>query len=270
MLLSDILITISIWAYYPQIVPLFDGSSCLIASYALDFILWVMLNDIVISVYCMVVFVYPLRSIIIEERKQNQDANICHAVSERSIEEFVRRIIFCSLITSLSIIITGICIASSDFVGPFVIEIDSFIGCYMVVMQFKDIDPAQCQWKLGKALIRLFEWNFWCCWIGSMQRQTIQLERRVSNLVIDACRMSEILETTRTEKNKEVKKLAVIGQLEIQLGSMNDDVVVEVNQVESVESKTIKSLIDESDCDQVTSSPKMFMFDDTEQGQNVQ
>ena len=184
MLSSDLLITLSVWVYYPQIVPVHDGTSCVIQSYSLLYVFWIILNDIIISLYCVVVFVWPLRRIIAAERAARDEEVIAVTIAdneknvnvdnsnkqkskstERSMEDFVKRVMFCSIVASLGIVVScGISsISLTTNAGPYIVEIESFVACWMIVMQFRDIDPDSVKSKFWSVIITLFQWDYWCC-----------------------------------------------------------------------------------------------------------
>ena len=176
MLASDVFIILSVWVYYPSIVPIHDGTSCVIESYHWIYVFWVIGNDIIISLYCVLVFVWPLRKIISAERQAREEEITASDVEngklnrkragERTMEDFVKRIIFCSIVASLGIVIScGIAsISITTAAGPYIVEIEAFIGCWMIVMQFKDIDPrGKGINKFWSVIITLFQWDYWCC-----------------------------------------------------------------------------------------------------------
>ena len=170
MLISDFLLVLSVWLYEPQIVPIYNGSTCIVSVYSLLFICWVLANDIIISIYCMVVFVLPLKKIIMadrevksEEAQYNTKAGVTKP--EKSMESLVKRIMFCAIIASLGPVV-ACSIASfgpTMAAGPFMVELESMVACYFTLMQFKDIDPNDVESKFWKFLITMFQWDFWPC-----------------------------------------------------------------------------------------------------------
>eukprot|EP01084_Bolivina_argentea_P197182 337943_1 len=159
LILSDLFIMLSVWIYSPQIVSTFNGQSCIIYSYSIIYVFWVIGNDIIISVYCLIVFVCPLRKAMHQSTDPETDDN---TAQNNSIDKLIKRVVFCSSISLFGILI-HCSVASTIGFDSIIAPINGFITCYMSVMQFKDTNPYTIKSKYFKLITFIFQWDYWCC-----------------------------------------------------------------------------------------------------------
>eukprot|EP01084_Bolivina_argentea_P036570 67633_1 len=100
-----------------------------------EFGMWQIIADFVIGVYCLVVFVFPLRKLLI-----NTEQNENNASSKSTIKKVIIYSLI-AIITSLLLYpIQIILITFGIFAGSSLIYLDMFVNVYCIVMQFTNID----------------------------------------------------------------------------------------------------------------------------------
>lgn len=172
----DIALIFGYWiAPNQQIVELSENNVCIPVSYGTLYVIWVLCNDAIITPYCLLAFVLPLRGIIKLEKKQmemhrvnSNNSIIIDTTStkdELSISNLVRKIIICNTIAMAQILVQ--CgLASNAWTGNIsgiIMPQCDVIGCYVVIMQFADVDINNIQSKFWRIYVSIFQWNEWKC-----------------------------------------------------------------------------------------------------------
>ena len=123
--------------------------------------IWFGASDLIIGLYFLIVFIYPLRKYIkLEQQSQNENAAV---YKERmSLSQIATRIMIYSSIMLITTIICTMIAAIYNQSAGIVMPIDGLINLICIVMQFRPIQPSQipkkylcfitclqCQYKIG-------------------------------------------------------------------------------------------------------------------------
>lgn len=125
LIIVDIALIFAFWiAPNQQVVELSDNRKfCVPVSYGTLYVVWVLLNDIIITPYCLIAFVVPLLGIIRLEKQQLKEHMRVHGNFKKnehdlSMANLVRKIIICNTIAMLQILLQ--CgLASNGFTGNY-------------------------------------------------------------------------------------------------------------------------------------------------------
>eukprot|EP01084_Bolivina_argentea_P026683 49658_1 len=161
LVLTDILLIISPFIFTVLETVHINGS-CVLQPKPVIFILWIMIQDSIIGIYSLCVFVIPLIKLISWEQQTT------HTNNDFTLQSIVHKVIICSTIMILSTMIT---MTIQAILGPIpTLAANPFIiNAYCVVLQFADIRINDIKSPLCQVFIGIIQCDscnvkcFECC-----------------------------------------------------------------------------------------------------------
>eukprot|EP01083_Nonionella_stella_P178187 628789_1 len=152
-----------------------DGS-CIITSKSLFFILWIIIQDSVIGVYSLCVFVIPLRKLITWEQH--------HSKSTRTdLQSLVCKVIICS---SIMIFWTMISLSLEAVLGPrlsTLVPSPFIINSYCVVLQFAGIETKYIEPSLCRIVVGVIQCECCCTMFKRTKTKSVKQKHNISKMI---------------------------------------------------------------------------------------
>jgi len=158
---------------------------------------WTVISDFIISLYCLFVFILPLRKLIEFE----QEATKCTTTEteqkgQSNIQLMVQRIMIYSTIMLVTTMASYIVFIANFSLGLYAAALDLTLNAYCVVMQFSPVDTEMIDSFFWKWFVRMIQCKLFyncksnICWNEAKENEMNMADIIVRNNTNSTCNLS--------------------------------------------------------------------------------